>query len=132
METCPVYEVPPEKYATENVIKILLNPKIEEHKVSKQCPLHIETSSTFVISLSSLKDQDDVKKDNFGVWHHSGSHSLTFECCITTNGEVRVGRSATDIPQGQWKKYSLRRLHSKHPTNNKFKRMICFLTGECQ
>ena len=127
VDECPVYEIPPVKYAAETVIRILLNPNLEDLKICKQRPLHIITSSTYVIDLNYLKDQDDVKRDNFGIWHHSGSHNLSFECCITTDGEVRMRCDAAN--GGQWKKYSLRRLHSKHSTNHNFKRLICFLTG---
>ena len=125
----PVYEVPPEKYAAERIIKILLDPKIDDRKICKQRPLNVESSSTFVIDLNSLKDPDDVKKDNFGVWHHNGSHNQTFECCISSSGDVQIGYSVFSPPNAQWEQYSLRRLHSKHPTNCRFKRMLCFITG---
>ena len=37
-------------------------------------PLDIQGSGPFVVDLDSLQHPDDVKKDNFGVWMHSGFH----------------------------------------------------------
>ena len=126
----PVYEVPPEKYSAERVIKILLDPNIDKKKICNQRPLDIQSSGTFVVDLNSLKDPDDVKKDNFGVWHHSGSHNQTFDCCITATGDVLIGCSLFSPRGAQWEHYSLRRLHSKHPTNRNFRRMLSFITGK--
>jgi len=80
---CPVYEIAPEKYPAEIVIKILLNPKIDEAKICHQHPQNIAKSSTSVVDLNSLKDPDNIKKDNFGVWQHNGSHNQSFECSIS-------------------------------------------------
>ena len=124
-----MYEVPSEKYSAERIIKILLNPKIEGNRICKKRPVDIDVSSTFVIDLNSLKDPDDVKKDNFGVWHHSGSHNQIFECCFTADGDVQIGRSTFFSSEGQWEQYSLHRLQSKHLTNKNFRRMLSFITG---
>lgn len=125
----PLYEVPPEKYSAERIIKILLDPHIDSSLICRGRPLNIESSGTFVIDLDSLEDPDDIKKDNFGVWDHSGSHNVKFDCCIS-GGEVHIGRGVLDSESNNWESFSLRRLHSKHPTNNKFRRMLCLITGK--
>ena len=86
----PVYEVPSEKYAIEEFIRILLDPKIDQNKVCKQQPLDIISSSTYVVDLDCLQHPDDVKKDNFGVWTHSGSHTRQFFSRIN-QGRVEIG-----------------------------------------
>lgn len=126
----PVYEVPPEKYSAERIIHILLNPKLDRSNVCTERPLSINSSSTFVVDLDSLLEADDVKKDNFGVWNHSGSHDHKFECRFNEDGDVEIGRGVRSSATG-WETFSLRRLHSKHPTNSRFRRMIAFITGEC-
>ena len=50
------------------MIRILLNPKMNNKKVCKQCPLNMKKSSTFSVDLDYLQNPDDAKKDNFGVW----------------------------------------------------------------
>lgn len=53
-----MYEVPPDKYSAEQIIHISLDPQIDDKKICKQRPLHIELSSTFVVNLNSIKDPD--------------------------------------------------------------------------
>ena len=81
------------------------------------------------MDLDSLQHPVDVKKDNFGVWTHSGSHDQKFESRINASGDLEIGRSLFSTGDG-WEQFSLRRLHSKHPTNAKFRRIISFITGE--
>ena len=125
-DDCPMYEVPCEKYPAETVNKILLNPKMDQSKICHKRPLDITKSSTY---LNCLKDPDDVKKDNFGVWKHVGSRNQQFECSISDN-KVYVGCGVLS-GERKWEQYSLCRLHSKHPSNENFRRMICFITGGC-
>ena len=66
-----------------------------------------------------------MKKDNFGVWNHSGSHDKKFECRFGPE----IGKSMLSTGNG-WETFFLRRLHSYHPTNANFRRMIAFITGE--
>ena len=124
-----VYEIPPDKYSAERVIKILLDPNINKKKICHQQPTKIANSSTYVVDLNSLKDPEDVKKDSFGVWNHSGSHLQSFECCFSKDGRVHVGRGLFQEASLQWETFSLRRLHSKHPSNINFRQILCFITG---
>ena len=38
----------------------------------------VTSNATFVVDITSLKHPDDVRKDFFGKWIHSGSHPFTF------------------------------------------------------
>ena len=80
------------------------------------------------MDLDALDHPDDVKRDNFGVWTHSGSHDIKFESRIDESGNLKIGRSVLSGGDG-WEQFSLRRLHSKHPTNSKFRRILSFITG---
>ena len=123
-----MYEVPPDKYSAEDIVQILLNPNIDHAMICKKRPFSVSTSSSYVVDLNSLQHPDDVKKDNFGVWTHSGSHDLKFETRINSSGQLEIGRSLLSSADG-WEQFSLRRLHSKHPTNPKFRRILSFITG---
>ena len=121
----PVFEVPPEKYSAEAIVRTLLDPRIDQEKISKKCPLNIQSSATYVVDLDLLKHPDDVKKDNFGVWTHSGSHYQKFEARVNAMGNLEIGKGVFSSNDG-WKQFSLRRLHSKHPM---FRRILSFITG---
>ena len=101
----PVYETPPDKYPAERVIKILLDPNINKSKICHQQPTKITKSSTYVVDLNCLKDPEDVKKDNFGVWNHSGSHLQSFDCCFSKDGRVHVGRGLFQESGLQWETF---------------------------
>ena len=125
-EEFPVYEVPPPKYSAERILRILLDPTISSKVCSKR-PVSITSSATFVIDITKLADPEDVKNDNFGSWSHSGSHPTTYRVNVEEDGYVRVekcapGATGADVVY-------LRRLHSVHPSNNHFKRLITFVSG---
>ena len=65
-EAEPMYEVPSEKYASEEIIRILLDPKIDQKRVCMQRRLDTVSSSTYVVDLDCLQHPDDVK-DSVGV-----------------------------------------------------------------
>lgn len=63
----------------------------------------------------------------FGSWKHSGSHPLTYKAQIEDDGYIRIEKCAEGARGGTV--VHLRRLHSVHPANNSFKRLIAFLSG---
>ena len=82
------FEAPP---PAESILKLLLSPDIDRSHVCRVWPVsNIEGSATFVVDITSLKHPDDVRKDFFGKWIHSGSHPITFKATIETDGEVLV------------------------------------------
>ena len=121
------FEVPPVKYSAEAILKLLLDPMIDTSRVCKTWPISdITTNSTFVVNVTKLKHPDDVRKDFFGKWIHTGSHPFTFKAYIRDNC-VSVERCA---PGAHGTVYYLRRLHSYHPSNTDFRRMLAFVSGK--
>lgn len=57
-----VYEVPPEKYSVEDIVRILLNPNIDHANICKKRPWSVSTSASYIVDLDSLQHPDDVKK----------------------------------------------------------------------
>ena len=52
-----------------------------------------------MIDVTKLKHQDDVRKDFFGKWNHSGSHPLPFKARVTDDDEVEVEKCEATIRQ---------------------------------
>ena len=117
----PIYENPPAKYSAERILHILLDKAIPSDKICTKRPTNVTGSASFVVDITKLADPDDVKKDNFGVWSHSGSHVQSFDvsyeegCCFVEKCDSSTPKDNIVV---------LRRLHSFHPLNNQFKRMI--------
>lgn len=124
----PVYETPPSMYSAEGIMKILLNPNIPAERVCQKCPSFVTRSSTFVIDVTSLAHCDDVKKDDFGRWEHKGSHPIPFYEWFRDDGSVGVERCQDGGGKGEV--FYLRRVYCTHPSNNKMKRLLAFVTGK--
>lgn len=124
--TAPVYEIPPAKYSAERILKILCDPAISSSKICTTLPIQVTTSGTYVVDVTKLSHPDDVKKDLFGVWYHSGSHPQA--CKVYVEDDYISVEKCAPGAQGENVVY-LRRLHSVHPSNNQFKRMIAFVSG---
>ena len=122
-----MYENPPSKYSAEQILRILLDPNIPDTKVCSKRPTNIMQSATYVVNITKLTDPDDVKNDNFGVWKHSGSHPSTYMVNVEKDGYIRIEKCAAGAT-GLNVVY-LRRLHSVHPSNIQFKRLIAFVSG---
>ena len=122
------FEAPPPKYSAESILKLLLSPDVDRSRVCRVWPVsNIEGSATFVVDITSLKHPDDVRKDFFGKWIHSGSHPITFKATIETDGEVLVEKCA---PGASGNVFYLRKLHSYHPSNTEFRKMLAFVSGK--
>ena len=123
--------MPSHKYPAESVLSTLLDKVIPAHKICSKRPLNITRSATYVVDVSKLAHPDDVKKDSFGIWKHSGSHTLCSKSlCADDDGNVDVEKCAPGASRDNI--VLLRRLHSTQPSNKEFKRMILFLRGKCK
>ena len=109
----PVYEIPPPSYSAEQILRILLNPNIDGSKICHTRPTNVSKSSTFVVNITNLGHPDDIKKDSFGKWNHSGSHTVPFRASILDDGYVDLEKCAPGASGSNV--YYLRRLYSVHP-----------------
>jgi hypothetical protein len=120
----PVYEIPPEKYSAEQILKFY---SILILKVCKGKPRDITSSATYVVDTSYLDSIDDVKKDEFGIWRYMGSHPQSFKVFIDEDGEINIEKCSKNSSGSNIS--HLRRLHCCHPSNSDFKRTICYISG---
>ena len=88
----PVYEIPPPKYSADSILKILLDPEIDQDKICKEKPFNVTESATYVVNIKNLQHPDDIKKDQFGIWNYSGSHPKPIGC-ITKKVDTYLWRS---------------------------------------
>ena len=105
----------------------MLDPTIDTSRVCKTWPISgINTNSTFVVDVTQVKHPDDVRKDFFNKWIYSGSQPFTFKAYYNDD-TISVERCA---PGAHGTVYYLCRLHSYHPSNTDFRRMLAFVSGE--
>ena len=87
----------------------------------------ITRSATFVVDVCCLENQEDIRKDEFGIWHYSGSHPQVFHVKQEDDGYISIEKCEAGATGKNV--MLLRRLHCMHPSNAEFKRLICFLSG---
>ncbi len=122
----PIYEVPKGTYSGEQLLDILLDPEIDASRICCERPMQIMGSCTFVVDLNSLKHPDDVKKDEFGKWHYSGSHVVSYTAWKSCSGRLQFEKVSGQSGENA---FELRRIHCKHPSNPLFQRLLAFVTG---
>ena len=123
-----MFERPPPKYSAYSIMKLLLDPNIDKSKIALTRPVGTTHSATFVVDLSKLNHPDDVKKDNFGKWEHSGSHPEVFKCSFNELESVTVEKCAPGASGSNV--YYLRRLRSYCPSNHDVRRLMAFIHGQ--
>jgi hypothetical protein len=69
---------------------------------------------------------DDIRKDDFGIWNYSGSHPQPYMVYHNADGSLSVDKCGKGSAGSNV--VFLRRLHSTHPSNSEFKRLICFVS----
>lgn len=122
------YEYPPEKYSSETILRILLDPSIDPTRICQSWPVTgIVASATFVVDITLLKHPEDVRKDFFGKWIYSGLHPFTFLASVNDNDEVHVERCAVGASGNV---FYLRKMHCYHPSRSEFRRMLAFISGK--
>jgi len=107
-----VFDVPISQYSVEKIISMMLEP-CAKSLICSERPTDIHSSATFVIDLEKLQHPDDAKRDNFGKWNPSGSHTVPFKAWYNEEGDVELERlpSHTSGPDVQY----LHRMHL-HPS----------------
>lgn len=50
----------------------------------------VSSCSRFFVDLTKLGHPDDIKKDMYGKWEHSGSHPKVFRCWFDELNEVKI------------------------------------------
>lgn len=106
-------------------MKLLLGP-VDPARVCSTWPVSgVTSNATFIVDVTKLKHADDVRKDFFGKWVHTGSHPFTFKASMNGD-EIAVEKCA---PGATGNVFYLRRLHGYHPSNPEFRRMLAFVSG---
>ena len=123
-----MFEGPPDKYSAYRIMSLLLDPKINENKIAARRPLESSFSASYVVDVSKLAHPDDIKKDMYGKWIHSGSHDDVFKCTYRDDDSVYIEKAALGASGDNI--FYLRRLHSVHPSNSEFRRLLVLLFGK--
>ena len=90
-------------------------------QVKRKCAvsnlLEFSQSATYVVNVRCLENQDDIKKDDFGIWRYSGSHPQVFKVLYEEEEDGYKTIEKCSVCASGSNVVLLRRLHCTHPSN---------------
>ena len=116
------------KYNASDLVRILLDEKHRDGRVSRHQPLRVRQSKSFLVDTNNLDDPDDIKADDLGSWRNDGQHSRWVKV-NQVNEHVRSVKFCSGKPQNDPSTFCLHRNYYIHHSSNQFKRKIAYLTG---
>ena len=123
----PIFSTSDTSYSVEDAVRIILQPN---QSICTQQPNGCHISSTFVIDLSTL-DEQDIKADDLGVWKNQGVRSTY--CSIKCENEkiqkiTVLGNNKPAVMRSFI--YRLKRTYWIHTEDNRVSRRIFELEGK--
>ena len=123
----PIFSTSDTSYSVEDAVRIILQPN---QSICTQQPIGCHISSTFVIDLSTL-DEQDIKADDLGVWKNQGVRSTY--CSIKCENEkiqkiTVLGNNKPAVMRSFI--YRLKRTYWIHTEDNRVSRRIFELEGK--
>ena len=85
----PIYSKSNKVLSPEETVHLLMDDgALKLSKVCHKQPLLVEHHRTFVVDISSLASQKDIKCDDMGAWRNNSSHKYPFSIEFEENGKV--------------------------------------------
>ena len=124
----PVYSVQASRFDTQEMIMILLDPKLDPDLICQTQPVNIEHNATFIVNLSELNNPKDIYVDDMGSWKYNGVYRtwimIEEDGFMTFQGKNQPGNT----PNGSL--YHIVKKYFHHKTSSDFKKTIAFLSGK--
>ncbi len=120
----PVYSQLTSGYGLPDLVKILMNPKIDDSsKVCKVQPLGVTKNCSFIVDIDSV-NIDDLKADDNGSWKNNGTRRKYF--VMNSKKKPEFSASAPISVHGY---YCIIRRYYVHRTYSKFCRCSVEIRG---
>lgn len=126
----PVLSYTKTSYDSAQITKLMLR-HWDRQQLCCQQPINVSTNVAFLVDLSMLDHPEDVKSDEMGVWHRTGSPKRF--CFVNRNDEGKVTSVQVHKKEPQEvadQVYILRRLYYQHKYAKDLHKNIAFLAGE--
>ena len=127
----PVFKRGKVEYTVPQLV-LILSGTHDDDDVCKTQPTGIEHNCSFIVDLTCIKDPNDLRADDSGVWKHKGVRKTW----VVTNEEgVVIMQSREHAPkqantQADCQTYIVTRVYHTLQASSDFKRMIVTLTGK--
>lgn len=83
----PVFSWQATPFTWQKIVQILSS-KYEDERLCVATPLNVQHNVSFLVNNNALKESQDIKCDDMGVWHNKGSPNLYFKA-EKDDGEIK-------------------------------------------
>ena len=121
----PVYSRAVSGYPVGDLVKILLSSDVSGRKVCTVQPLGVCENAAFIVDIETV-DHQDLKADDLGSWHPTGTKKSYFR--FSSDGTLRVSeKRPRNMPSDY---YVLTRRYYTHKSYDKYHRLIADIRGK--
>lgn len=119
----PVFSSVTSGYPAEQVVRILMDPELDQDKVCHLQPMGVMKNASFIIDVDDVHFAD-LKADDLGSWKPNGTKATYFR--ILPSGTMRILSGRPRVTTS----YVLTRRYYVHSTYHLFRRTIIDIQGE--
>ena len=121
----PIYSRAVSGYPVGDLVKILLSSDVTGRKVCTVQPLSVCENATFIVDVETV-DHQDLKADDLGSWHPTGTKKSYFR--FSSDGILHVSeKHPRNMPSDY---YVLTRRYYTHKSYDKYHRLIADIGGK--
>lgn len=121
----PIYSRAVSGYPVGDLVKILLSSDVTGRKVCTVQPLSVCENAAFIVDIETV-DHQDLKADDLGSWHPTGTKKSYFR--FSSDGTLRVSeKRPRNMPSDY---YVLTRRYYTHKSYDKYHRLIADIRGK--
>ena len=123
----PIFREGTVSFTVGSAVKIIL--QAQETELCSEQPIGCSSSMTFLVDVSKLKDRDDIRADDLGVWINKGVKSSF--CTITIQGDSVKSVTVLDYKPSVKSSnvYRLKRTYWVHSEDKRISRRLFELEG---
>ena len=125
----PVFAWRREPYQFEQLVRILLG----EHEAERLCvsqPVNVSHNVAFLVNNAKIKDLNDLKCDDMGVWEHNGSPKRLFQARFDKRGEVKGIIFAENECEVVGSTYALKRVYYVNKSSSDVRKIMSTIEGK--
>ena len=125
-EETPVFRWTSELLSAQSAVQVLLAP-IDDATVSTATPRAVCDNVVFLVDVSKLGNEGDIKCDDLGAWRNNGVHRQKF--CMDDEGSL-FAIDDDDVPPTDWVIYHLRRSYFENKSSPDLKKYLFAVQGK--
>ena len=123
----PIFEQTSDHFTAKKIAETLLDKDLPLSKIATSQPVGVQDNMAFIVDLSKLGSQEDIRADDLGSWICNGKRRQ--QCSINEFGCVID--IVSKVKSRKQRMYTLVKRYYRHATATDYRRVIAEIFGEC-